>query len=311
MHEPDQVATELAQLQRGAFARWQLLARGVDDDAIAVRIRNGRWVRMAAGVYVLAGVAESFEQRLWLGWLAVGPGGIVSHEAAAQLHGIPNVIRNRVTLTCPHGWHHRLPVLTVHQLDDVLADHRTSIEGLPVTTPARTVVDLAAVVHPARLLPIVEDAKHARIANYLQVGECMKSVARRGKPGIRRLARVLDKLTSTGTKSMSVLERKLFEMIDAAGLERPVSQFPFPGRQFTNGCIDAAYVNAKLVIEVDGRSWHTRIAELKRDHERDADAARSGWQTLRLLWEHVVDDPEGSGAVLRDVLRERRLQLAS
>ena len=90
-----------------------------------------------------------------------------------------------------------------------------------------------------------------------------------------------------------------------------MSQFPFPGRQITKGCVDAAYVDAKLVIEVDGRSWHTRIADVKRDHERDADAARSGWQTLRLLWEHVVGDPEGSAAVVRDVLRERRLQLAS
>jgi very-short-patch-repair endonuclease len=263
------------------------------------------------GVYVLAGAAESFEQRLWVAWLAVGPGADVSHEAAAQLHAIPNVIRNRITLTTAHGWHQRLQGIFVHQLDDVLSDHRTAIRGLPVTTPARTIVDLAAVVHPARLASIVEDTHHARIASYLEVGRCMTSVARRGKPGVGRLARVLDRLTATKAKSMSKLERKLFELVDAAGLARPISQFPFPGRQFTNGCVDAAYPDVKLIIEVDGRSWHSRIADMKRDRERDAEAARHGWQTLRLLWEHVESDPVGTANLIRDVLRERRLQLAS
>jgi len=311
MARADDVAVELAHLQLGAFARWQLLPRGVSDDAITVRLQNRRWIQARPGVYLLAGVSKTFEQRLWVGWLAVGPGGLVSHEGAAERHRIPNVIRGRVTLITPHGRHHRIEGVFVHQLDDVLPDHRMAIDGLPITTPARTVVDLAAVVHPARLLPIVEDTNHARIASYTQVGACMTSVARRGKPGIRRLARVLDKLTSTNARSMSVLERKLFELVAAARLDRPTSQFPFPGRQFTNGCVDAAYLDAKLVIEVDGRSWHTRIAEVKRDHERDAEAARNGWQTLRLLWEHVEDDPDGTAALIRDVLRERRLQLAS
>lgn len=311
MHEADRIAVELANLQCGALARWQLLGRDVPDDAIRYRVRTGRWRLALPGVYVIAGVPTSFEQRLWVAWLAVGPGAVVSHEAAAQLHGVPDVIRNQVTLTTAHGWHQRLPGVVVHQLDDVLADHRMAIRGLPVTTPARTIVDLAAVVHPTRLASIVEDAHHARIASYLEVGRCLTSVARRGKPGAARLARVLDRLTGTKAKAMSKLERKLFELVDAAALVRPVSQFPHPGRQFTNGCVDAAYPDVKLIIEVDGRAWHTRIAAVKHDRERDAEAARHGWQTVRLLWEHVESDPDGTAALIRDVLRERRLQLAS
>jgi very-short-patch-repair endonuclease len=311
VHFADAAAIELAELQCGAFARWQLLGRGVTVDLIKRRVRDQRWCVALPGVYVLAGVPGSFEQRLWIGWLAVGPGAVVSHESAAQLHAIPDVVRDRVTLTTAHGWHQRLSGIVVHQLDDVLGDHRMALRGLPVTTPARTVVDLAAVVHPARLARIVEDTHHARIASHLEVGRCMASVARRGKPGIGRLARVLDHLTATNSKSMSKLERMLFEVLSAAGLPRPVSQFPFPGRQFTNGCVDAAYADVKLIIEVDGRTWHTRISAIKRDHERDAAAARHGWQTLRLLWEHVDSDPAGMAMLIRDVLRERRLQLAS
>lgn len=311
MWDADRVAAELAVLQHGAFARWQLLPRGVSDQAIDRRLASGRWSALTPGVYALAGTRATFERRLWAGWLAVGPDALISHESGAQLHGIPNVLRNRVVLINPHGRHHRLPDGTVHQLDDVLPDHRMAIDGLPVTTPARTVVDLAAVVHPARLLPIVEATNHARICSYAEVGVCATSVARRGKPGIRRLARVLDQLTSTKAVTMSKLERQLFELLSAANLPLPISQFPFPGRQFTNGCVDAAYVDAKLVLEADGRAWHTRIADLKRDHERDAEAARNGWDTLRLLHEHILDDPHGTAATVRDVRHQRLLLLAS
>ena len=311
MRDVDRVATELSLLQHGAFARWQLRPRGVSEQAIYRRLASGSWTLLSPGVFALAGTRNTYERRLWVGWLAVGPDALVSHEAAAQVHEIPNVIRNRVVLTHRHGSHHRLSGVVVHQLDDVSLDHRMSVDGLPVTTPARTVVDLAAVVHPARLLPIVEGTHHARITSYTDVGVCMSSVARRGKPGIRMLAKVLDRLTATGAKPMSKLERELFEMLAAAGLPTPKSQFPFPGRRFTNGCVDAAYVDTKLVIESDGRPWHTRIADLKRDHERDAEAARNGWQTLRLLHEHIDGDPEGTAQLIRDVRRERLLLLAS
>lgn len=139
----------------------------------------------------------------------------------------------------------------------------------------------------------------------------MTSIARRGKPGIRRLARVLDKLTSTKAVTMSKLERQLFELMAAAGLPRPISQYAFPGRLFTNGCVDAAYVDAKLVVEADGRAWHTRIADVKRDRDRDNDAARHGWQVLRLLHEHITADATGTAELIRDVRRERLLLLAS
>jgi predicted transcriptional regulator of viral defense system len=311
MQIPDMIATELAHRQHGAFARWQLLPRGVDPRTIERRIARGYWLALHPGVYALAGTRDTFDRRLWAGWLAVGPDAVASHEAAAQLHRIPNVIRSRVVLTNAHGWHHRLVHVTVHQLDDVLPEHRTGIEGLPVTTPARTVVDLAAVVHPARLLSIVEATHHARIASYSDVGVCVTAIARRGKPGVRRLARVLDKLTATKGVTMSKLERLLLERIADAGLPQPVSQYPFPGRLFTNGCVDAAYVDAKLVIEADGRSWHTRIADVKRDRDRDNDAARHGWQTLRLLHEHITADPTGSAELIRDVRHERLLLLAS
>ena len=268
-------------------------------------------MRVAPGVYVLPGSQRTFEQRVWIGWLATGPHAVVSHEAAAQLHRIPNVVRERVTLIVPHGGHHRIAGTTVHQIGDLLPQHLCRLGGFMATTVPRTIVDLAPGVSPLRLRSIVEDSKFAGLTTPVAVGECLACVARRGKPGVRKLTRVLDLFGDGKATSNSKLEDALTDLIRAAGLSMPRAQFPFPGRQFVKGCIDFAYVDAKLVLEADGRKWHTRIEDVARDHERDGDAAEQGWLTLRLLYEHIIGDPDGTARRIRAVLDQRRIQLAS
>lgn len=311
MREIDRVVTELAVRQCGAFAAWQLDQAGVPVTARGRRVASGWWVRAAPGVWILPSAPLTFEQRLWTAALAVGPESVVSHEAAAELHGIRNVARGRVTLTVPHSGYHRVANATVHQISDVLPEHLTLVRGLSVTTIVRTVVDLAAVVGPARLQHIVEDVKYDGLASFADIGQCLASVARRGKPGVRRLTLALDAYSDGKATPNSKLERELLDVIHGAGLDRPVAQLPFPGRQFVKGCVDFAYPDVKVVIEADGRRWHTRIRDIKRDHERDGDAAESGWLTLRLLYEHITGDPEGTARRIRAVLDTRRAQLAS
>jgi very-short-patch-repair endonuclease len=307
----DREAAELALRQQGAFASWQLDAAGVAMGSRKVRLASGTWIRVLPGVYVLPSAPPTFEQRLWIGWLAAGPQAIVSHEAAAQLRKIPNVVRDRITLTVQHSGYHRIPGVIVHQISDVLDDHVGELGGWRVTTVPRTIVDLAAVVSPVRLRSIVEESKLAGLTTPVAVGECLATVARRGKPGVRSLARVLDVFGDGKETSNSKLEDALRDVIRAFDLPVPAAQFPFPGRQFVKGCVDFAYPDVKLVIEADGRRWHTRIRDIGRDHERDGDAAEAGWQTLRLLYEHIVGDPEGTARRIRAVLEQRRMQLAS
>ncbi|MGH9118192.1 MAG: DUF559 domain-containing protein [Acidimicrobiales bacterium] len=311
MKNADLMAIELSSRQHGAFAGWQLDNAGVPQAARQRRLRSGVWRRLLRDVYGLPGVTPSHEQNLWAAWLAVGPHSVVSHESAAELHGIPNVMRGRLVLTVPHSGWHRIPGSFVHQLNDVWPDHRAEVGGLPVTTPARTIVDLAAVVHTTRLRHIVEDAKHAGLTSCEAVGQCLASVARRGKPGVRSLTLVLDRLGPGPSLTTSALERMTLDLLHGSGLPMPVGQFPFPGRQFVAGCVDFAYPEAKLILETDGRRWHSRIKELTRDRERDLEAARDGWQTLRFLYEHVTADSQGTLDTIRVVLVERLALLAS
>jgi hypothetical protein len=311
VQETDRVVDELALRQCGAFCAWQLDDAGVPRTARQRRLASGRWRNAGPGVWVLPSSPPTHEQRLWIALLGAGRESVVSHEAAAELHHIKNVLRGLVTLTVPHGDHPRVRNATVHQLSDVLPHHIEVVHGLTVTTIPRTVVDLAAVVGPVRLQHIVEDVAYDGLSTFVEIGECLKSVARRGKPGVRRLSLVLDSYRGGKEVARSRLERSLLEVIHQFGIPMPIPQYAFPGRQFVNGCVDFAFPDAKLVLEADGRRWHTRIRDLKRDHERDGDAAEAGWLTLRLLYEHITGDPEGSARRIRTVLDTRQAQLAS
>jgi hypothetical protein len=296
----------LAAQQRGAFARWQALALGLTRAFVNQRVRTGAWVVVAPGVYSLPGVADSWARRLWVAHLAVGLASIVSHESAAELHGFEGVLRNQVVLTVPHPHQHRVTGAFVHQLTDVRPEWVTTIDGLPVTVPARTIVDLAAVLRPLRLQHCAHHAAIARTVSLDEVAVCLGQLARRGKPGVRKLGVVLDHLGPGQEIAASELEALFFPVLERGGLPAPRRQFAHPGRVITNGCVDCAYVDAMLIIEVDGRRWHSRINDIKRDRERDNAAARAGYQTLRFLHEHVRSDPDGVCATVRDV-RELRM----
>jgi hypothetical protein len=93
-----------------------------------------------------------------------------------------------------------------------------------------------------------------------------------------------------------------------AGLPPPQRQVALPGIGEIDGLVDAAYPDCRIILEADGRRWHTRVRDLARDHARDAQAARAGWQTLRFLYETIVHDPAGMCTTVADV-RAVRLPL--
>ena len=216
---------------------------------------------------------------------------------------------NRAILLGRHSGWQRLDGVFVHQINDVLPHHRTTISRLPVTTRARTIVDLAAVFRPARLAKVLDDEVVKRTVSYVEVGQVLKEVSRRGKPGMQRLTLILDERGPHHVPPASDAERRLFELLEAAGEPAPERQYPFPGRQFTNGCVDSAYPDALMAIEVDSRSWHGRIADIKRDRDRDADAGEHGWYTHRVMAETIRDDPKGSVRTIREIRRRRIRQL--
>lgn len=296
---------KLASRQQGTFSRRQVLAAGGSDAGINRRVNAGRCVRVLPGVYIVEGSAASWLRDVWCGLLATGPDTVVSHETALRLHGIADIPPWPVTLTVPHGRGSTVPRLRVHQIDDLRPAHVTRVRGLPVSRPDRAIVEVAATFRSRRLGRVLDDAVAARLASYTGVARCLGDVARRGKPGVRRLGEVLDDRGDGYVPPASDLERALFDVLAAGGLPEPRRQVPLPGPGAVVGVADAAYVDERVLLEADGRRWHSRIQDLKRDRLRDAEAARVGWLTLRFLYEQVRDEPAEVCATVADVLRQR------
>lgn len=281
----------LAGRQSGAFSFGQALELGFSSSTIGRRLASRTWERRHAGVYVIGGTPRSRLQDLWVAVLAVGRQAVITHESAALIHGAERLPPHPITLTVPHGGHHALAGLFVHQIDDLAAAHRTNHRGLPVSTPARAVVELGATQRDTELGRVVDDLLNSRRTTLQSIAAVLHQVARPGKPGIERVARVLDQRGDGYVPPASELERSLFSTLAAGGLPPPDRQVPLPGRGDVAGLVDGAYGDAMMVLEADGRRWHTRVADLRRDRERDAQVIRAGWVPLRFVYDQIEHEP--------------------
>jgi very-short-patch-repair endonuclease len=299
----------LAGRQMGAFSFRQAIELGFPTSTIGRRLATGTWTRRFPGVYLAAGVPPSRELDLWCAVLAVGlRRGVISHEAAALLHGAERLPTEPVTLTAAHGTHHRLSGLFVHQIDDMRPGQRMLLRGLPVSAPARAVVELGATRAVDVIGRVADDLVRSCQTTYADIAAVLADLARPGKPGIEKVARMLDERGDGFVPPASELERALFAVLDAGGLPAPERQVPLPGRAAVAGLVDGAYRDAQIVLEADGRRWHTRMEAARRDRFRDAQVVRAGWVPLRFVYEQINHDPGEVCAVVAET-RQRRLAL--
>jgi hypothetical protein len=302
--------TRVAIRQAALVSRSQALAVGFPESTIKRRVRSGVWERVHPGVYRLAGSPQTWHAEIWGALLAAGALASVTHETALRLHGSSHVAPHPVTLTIPHGAHARVQGAVVHQIDDLRPHHLVRVDGLPVSDPARAVVEAAAVLGQRRLARVLDDLVFDRKTSYARVSTRLAEVARPRKPGVAKLAHVLDERSSEAVPAGSELERALVTALVGGGLPEPERQMALPGPGGVHGLVDAAYRDCRLILEADGRRWHTRVGDLARDHARDAEAARAGWQTLRFLYDEITHDPDTVCATVRDVRAVRLASLA-
>lgn len=292
----------LAHTQHGVFSRRQAIKRGATSSLVERRVEAGAWIPVGDGVYRLRDYPESWHGILMAAVLATSGPSFVSHESAAALHKLSTFQPGPVVLTIRHGAGRQRRGATVHQLDDVLPQHTTTLDGLPVTTLARTFVDLAAVCRRGRVAHALDEALAEPRITIEEIGACFDDIARPGKPGVRALRRLIAAHLPGYTPPSSKLERLLLRVLRDAELPRPRLQYPFPGRLPGEARVDAAYPEARLIVEVDGRRWHTRREDFASDRRRDNEATLAGWRTLRFTWTDLTRDPGAVAAAARDAL---------
>jgi len=246
-------------------------------------------VRIQPGVMALPGVADRSD--IILRAATRNLAAVISHESAGRILGLNPIVERLPTVSVPHRSTNRFEGVKVHQLTDLNDSHITERNGLRVTTAERTLIDLASTTSASRLQWILEDGLQRSLINGPRLESLFAALARKGKPGVKKMRQVIENTLSVEIAADSVLERKLVELINQNGLPMPVAQYSADWLRPSNGRADFAYLEERLIIEVDGRRWHTRTASFEADRRRDNEAQLAGWRVLRFTWEAVSETP--------------------
>jgi hypothetical protein len=177
----------IAAAQAGVFARRQATAAGFGAAQIERRVRAGVWHRIFPRVYRHAGVPASLGARQWGAILWAGPGGVLSHTSAAAIWRIPVVAGLAPEVLVPATRAPRAAGVTVHRVTRLRAVDVVQVHGLPVTTPVRTIVDLAAVLGADDLRAALEHAFARDLVTVRAVGAGLDEIGSAGRPGAARL----------------------------------------------------------------------------------------------------------------------------
>jgi very-short-patch-repair endonuclease len=284
----DATIAALASRQHNVFTRVQALSLGATGSLVQRRVATGAWLSEGHGVYGLPGAVQTWPRRLMIAHLDLGSDSVVSHRSAAALHRFPSARAGTPELTVPAGGK-RSGRWRVHEAA-VEGRDRARVDALPATTVVRTALDLAGVLPPAALEAVVDGLLAEGRLRLGPFSERALVHRRRGRRGSAALGALLEERGPGYVPPASELEALLFEVLRAGGLPSPVRQHPLPSLH-EPGRVDAAYPEYRLIVEVDGRRWHTRVADFERDRRRDIDAGLLGWRVVRFVWGDLVRQP--------------------
>jgi hypothetical protein len=241
-------------------------------------VEQGYLVRDRPGVYVIAGVPRSKERDLLSACLSADA--VASHRSAAWMERFPSVASLRPEITTSPASRVRLAGVKAHRSTYLPPEHITIVEGIPCTSPARTAVDLSAVLGDDSVKRMLEDANHHGILSYADVVAVMRAVRVRGRRRVAHLAPILDHLLAVGDKSQSRGETWVVRTVVKAGMRRPTQQI-WVVTKAGRYCIDVGWLPEKVGIDFDGWWAHgqTRSAFIG-DRDRISELELAGWLML-------------------------------
>ena len=284
---------ELAAEQHGVVARRQLLELGMSAKAIRHRIATGRLHPVRRGVYAVGRPALGRHGQWMAAVLASGPEALLSHRSAAALLGIGKETRwiDVSVRTCSHR---RLVGVRLHRRTELRVADVTSHEGIPLSAPTRTLVDLAGELDRRGMERAINEADRLDLVDPDALRAALDGYS--GERGVARLRTALDRRTFRLTDSE--LERRFLRLVADAGLEAPQTR-----RRLNGFRVDFFWPGLGLVVETDGLRYHRTPAQQARDHERDQAQAAAGLTPLRFTHAQVHHEPRHVIATVRAVAK--------
>lgn len=294
----DWAIARLATRQHGVVSRTQLLIAGVTRHQVEWRLASGRLHAVHRGVYRVGHRAPGPRARAMAAVLACGPGAVISHRSAARMWELLAADeQDEIEVTvCRSRAPNRSGIRT--RRTTTLDDRDISLlDRIPITTPARTLLDLAAALPPYLLERIVAEARVRRLADRRSTADQLQRNP--GRPGTRALRTLLE-LPGGPAFTRSEAERRMLALVRAADLPPPLVNSRI-GRYE----VDFLWRAQRIAVEVDGYAYHSNRRAFERDRAKDAALAAAGHTVLRVTWRQIADTPEAVIARLAAALVAR------
>jgi very-short-patch-repair endonuclease len=281
----DALISWLAGHQHGVVARFQLNALGVSDDAIDFRIEAGRLHPLHRGVYSVGHRNVSAKGHRLAAVLACGEAAVLSHASAAAHWGIRPTSAARVDVTAPTI--HRRRGIKPHR-SKLRPDEVTVHDGIPITTVARTLLDLGAVLNDQALEKTINEAEIRDLFDLDEIDALLARYPRR--KGTKAFRRAIKEAKRRLTRTRSDLEDRFKALLFAENLPEPEynATLELNGTTYEPDCL---WREQRLIVELDSRTFHQTTAAFEQDRERDRIFTAAGYRVIRVTWRHL-DNPK-------------------
>jgi very-short-patch-repair endonuclease len=297
-----EVCARLAGRRRGIVTRAELLGAGIHPDQIKRWRNRGLLHPLFHGVYAVGHTALVPLAREHAALLACGPKAILSHFTAAHLWGLRPSPPPTIDLTLVGGHCRPKRGVRIHLVSQLDRRDLRRREGLPLTSPARTIIELAAYVSFDELDRLVAEARANRL---VRPGELQAALDRaKYRRGVARMRAFLaDETEPDFTRSKG--ERRLLDLLRQSRLPQPRSNRRAAGYE-----VDFLWEAEKLVVEFDGYRFHGHRRAFEHDRRKDVDLASAGYQVLRFTWRQLTEEPLVVIAAIARALGRRGLVAA-
>jgi predicted transcriptional regulator of viral defense system len=288
--------SQLADRQHGVVARRQLLELGMGSRAIEHGLARDRLHMVHRGVYAVGHPRLTPRGRWMAAVLALGPDAALSHRSAGSLWRLLRSGRSMIEVTAARRWS-RLGI-ELHR-SALPPDEVTTADGIPVTTPNRTLFDLAAVVEPPALERAIERADAQRLTDSLSLATLLTRHPRR--PGAAALRAILEARVAASAPTRCELEGRFLAFLAEHGLPRPLVNTGVEVRGRWLEC-DCVWPSHRLIVELDGRATHDTNAAFERDRARDRLLQAAGSRVVRITWRQLHQEDDRIAADLRKLM---------
>lgn len=280
-----------ASRHHGAFTRQQAIDAGATSASISRQVAKGQWERPIRSVYLMPGSPATWHRAVVVAVYGSGPDAVASHATAAHLWDLtkrPKVVE----VTAPNLW--RPPRRhVIHRSTDLIAKDMTEIDGIPATTVARCLVDVGIPWGEGVAGRCLDEAVRKGLTTDRAVASVLHRVARRGRNGVGPMRVVLSDRLGWSSITESQLESEFLRIMQAAGIDLPVSQVRIVkrgGRLIAR--VDFVYPEIRLVIELDGERYHSDRDTFRKDRRKQNDLTLEGYRVLRFTAWDVFAAPE-------------------